>query len=402
MMAVGLPASAADVTNELNQTQTELRDAEAELDRLLTQIDQVEQDVAAADQRIAELQEVLSELRDARAQADHAADAAESELISARGRLRTALTDVDGAQARAQVAREALNNRVAMIWIHGPGESAEVMLDGFLVAESLHDIAVVRHASAAALDADSRLMRDAADAAAEAARLLSLADSDRLLVEETVAQAQAARVDADVLERAQEELVARAANERATRTTALRRIEDDVAARAALIQRLSDRVSQLRAASLDDWLREVQDLPIDGPVPVWASNLPAAGQPLARLLEHAAASAGIDGRLFAALVWTESSFRPGAVSPSGAIGLAQLMPPTAADLGVDPHDPLQNVLGGARYVRQQLDRFGRVDLALAAYNAGPNRVARDGNVIPNIVETQLYVLRILDRWERLG
>jgi soluble lytic murein transglycosylase-like protein len=87
-------------------------------------------------------------------------------------------------------------------------------------------------------------------------------------------------------------------------------------------------------------------------------------------------------------------------SHAGAIGLAQLMPGTAAGLGVDPTDPLQNLQGGARYLREQLDRFGTPELALAAYNAGPNRVAQAGG-IPRITETQTYVRRVLDTWEQL-
>jgi soluble lytic murein transglycosylase-like protein len=108
----------------------------------------------------------------------------------------------------------------------------------------------------------------------------------------------------------------------------------------------------------------------------------------------------LDPRLFAALVWTESAFNPAAVSHAGAIGLAQLMPGTAAGLGVDPWDPVQNLDGGARYLRAQLDAFGSVDLALAAYNAGPNAVSRYGG-IPPYVETQFYVLRVLGHYGRL-
>lgn len=105
--------------------------------------------------------------------------------------------------------------------------------------------------------------------------------------------------------------------------------------------------------------------------------------------------------LFLRLVQAESAWRPAARSHKGAIGLAQLMPGTARGLGVDPRDPLQNLDGGARYLRTQLEAFGRVDLALAAYNAGPGRVRSAGG-IPRIVETQLYVTRVLERYERLG
>jgi soluble lytic murein transglycosylase-like protein len=101
--------------------------------------------------------------------------------------------------------------------------------------------------------------------------------------------------------------------------------------------------------------------------------------------------------LLEAVVWQESRWRERAVSPAGARGLAQLMPGTARYLGVDPDDPMQNLEGGARYLREQLNRFdGDLEKALAAYNAGPGRVERAGG-IPNIRETQDYVASILGR-----
>ena len=98
--------------------------------------------------------------------------------------------------------------------------------------------------------------------------------------------------------------------------------------------------------------------------------------------------------MFLRLIQQESSFRPDVVSPKGAIGLGQLMPATAQELGVDPTDPLQNLEGAAKYLSQQLKRFRSPELALAAYNAGPTRVAKLGRV-PNIAETQNYVKTIL-------
>ena len=101
--------------------------------------------------------------------------------------------------------------------------------------------------------------------------------------------------------------------------------------------------------------------------------------------------------LIEALVWQESRWRTNAVSPVGARGLAQLMPGTARYLGVDPDDPNANLEGGARYLREQLDRFGGdLEKALAAYNAGPGRVERAGG-IPKIRETQVYVASIMGR-----
>lgn len=110
-----------------------------------------------------------------------------------------------------------------------------------------------------------------------------------------------------------------------------------------------------------------------------------------------AAKYDISPRLLEAVVWQESRWRPSANSPAGAYGLAQLMPGTARDLGVDRTDPRQNLEGGARYLRMQLDAFGGdLEKALAAYNAGPRRVA-EANGIPRIRETQQYVAAIIGR-----
>jgi soluble lytic murein transglycosylase-like protein len=112
------------------------------------------------------------------------------------------------------------------------------------------------------------------------------------------------------------------------------------------------------------------------------------------LAQDAARRHGIPQDLFARLVQQESGWNPGAVSHKGAVGLAQLMPATAGRLGVDPRDPVQNLEGGARYLKRQYDRFGSWRLALAAYNAGPGAVERHGGV-PPYRETQGYVRAIL-------
>lgn len=97
--------------------------------------------------------------------------------------------------------------------------------------------------------------------------------------------------------------------------------------------------------------------------------------------------------LFRALVEAESSYNPTAVSPKGAYGLGQLMPDTARALGVDPHDPTQNLDGAARYLLAQLATFKDIDLALSAYNAGPHRVVEYSGV-PPFTETRDYIARI--------
>lgn len=103
---------------------------------------------------------------------------------------------------------------------------------------------------------------------------------------------------------------------------------------------------------------------------------------------------GVDPALLSAVARAESGYDPSAVSSAGALGLMQIMPGTAAGLGVDPLDPAQAVDGAARYLAAQLERFGSVELALAAYNAGPGAVARHGG-IPPYAETQNYVKRVL-------
>lgn len=108
----------------------------------------------------------------------------------------------------------------------------------------------------------------------------------------------------------------------------------------------------------------------------------------------AAEKNGLDPNVIKAVIRAESGFNADAVSRAGARGLMQLMPSTAMSLGVDPTDPEQAINGGARYLRQQLDRFGSLELALAAYNAGPGAVQRYGGV-PPYSETQDYIRKVL-------
>ena len=130
------------------------------------------------------------------------------------------------------------------------------------------------------------------------------------------------------------------------------------------------------------------------------------------LLREAAQRFGIDVELLKALVLAESGFDPQAVSPKGAIGLMQLMPATAQRYGVpgDAREPLAsrltdpqlNVAIGSRHLRELLNRYpGRVDLALAAYNAGEGAVQRAGDAIPAITETRNYVRNVMQVYEAM-
>lgn len=121
-----------------------------------------------------------------------------------------------------------------------------------------------------------------------------------------------------------------------------------------------------------------------------------------QLIEAAARETGLDPALLAAVASVESGFNPKAVSPKGAMGVMQLIPTTARSLGVsDPFDPAQNIRAGARYLRSLLDRFGDLELALAAYNAGPNAVEAYGGV-PPYPETLSYVRVVLERYSGKG
>lgn len=139
-----------------------------------------------------------------------------------------------------------------------------------------------------------------------------------------------------------------------------------------------------------------------------ASAQPAGSRPaqpapadVERLVSANANTWGVDPALVKAIIANESGFNPNATSKTGAQGLMQLEPGTAAELGVsDAYDPAQNVSGGTRYIRGLLDRFhGDLRLAIAAYNAGPGAVVKY-NGIPPYAETQQYVENVLDSYQK--
>jgi soluble lytic murein transglycosylase-like protein len=136
------------------------------------------------------------------------------------------------------------------------------------------------------------------------------------------------------------------------------------------------------------------------PAPLTPSPAVRAGEPPApqQLADAAAEKYGLPPGLVRSVMKAESAFRPQAVSPKGAIGLMQLMPSTAQTLGVDPHDPAQNVDAGTRYLRELLEKYaGGLRHALAAYNAGPASVEKYGG-LPPYPETLNYIRRVERDW----
>lgn len=116
------------------------------------------------------------------------------------------------------------------------------------------------------------------------------------------------------------------------------------------------------------------------------------------LFEQAGLRHDIDPALLAAVASVESGFDPTAQSPAGAQGLMQFMPATAAEMGVDPFDPASAIDGAARYLKREIQRFGSIELAAAAYNAGAGAVSRHGG-IPPFTETRNYVTKVLSAYE---
>jgi len=131
----------------------------------------------------------------------------------------------------------------------------------------------------------------------------------------------------------------------------------------------------------------------------WGDMTTNLSSPYDAYFQEAAQSYGVPVALLKAMGKTESNFNQSAVSSAGAIGVMQLMPGTAASLGVDPYDARQNIMGGAKYIAGNLEQFkgysNGLELAIAAYNAGPGAVIKYGYQIPPYKETQNYVKKVL-------
>ena len=150
----------------------------------------------------------------------------------------------------------------------------------------------------------------------------------------------------------------------------------------------------------------LSDQKIDAPIAVYSVEgaptirttrpRPANASRFDSIVQEHASRQALRPELVRAVIQVESGYNPRATSPKGAMGLMQLMPGTARDLGVrDPYDPEENIRGGTKYLRQLLDKYrGNEDLALAAYNAGPGAVDKHGEQVPPYRETRDYVRKV--------
>ncbi len=403
LSAVPALADPDDTAERLEDARRSLEDARGELGATERALSEARDDLAAIDGtlelRTAELRALEADL--AEAEAAHAETV--ERLAAATARVREAADELD---ALVEVERDhiaRLEERAASTYKRGAGSSG-AMLTALLGVSDLHDLSVGYRAVRAVLDDDRALVDRTRDLKYEAVEHRAELAGLRAEQQDEEAAARAAKEDVLVLVARHEDLVATVERGRAERAAILRRIEQDHRLQAQLVRQLDEKVAtltvelaaQLGRAEDVRW----EDLDVDAPMPSWGPLLPERGHRWASAIDQAARAAGVDPRLLAALVWSESGFHPDAVSHAGAIGLTQLMPGTAAMLGLDPWHPLQNVAGGATYLRAQLATFAQVDLALAAYNAGPGAVAAHGGV-PPFAETQLYVLTVLERYEDL-
>ena len=145
------------------------------------------------------------------------------------------------------------------------------------------------------------------------------------------------------------------------------------------------------------WIRARAHVAVAGPTTRGGLD---PSTPHGELFERAGAQWGIDPRVLAGVAHVESRFQTDVVSSAGAVGMMQFLPSTAAALGVDPRDPASAIDGAARYLRSQIDRFGSVEMALAAYNVGPGAMAKAGSIQPGS-QAERYVTAVLSAAERV-
>jgi soluble lytic murein transglycosylase-like protein len=455
---------AADATiepGELEEAEDELSQAARSYEEVVATLERAERELELADERMHAASAQLARVERELVAAERAREEAEAAKEEAAELLAAAETRLTRAQEREAAAVELLELRTIEVYKYGVGLPQRAMVQGLVSATDWHELAVISTAVGRVVENDNTIVRDAVATRADADDARLAADERRRDALAAEQRAVEEHEDVETLLASQRSAVAQIRAQQQRRAAILAELEADAEVSALLVSKLEDQVAGLRslpdprlvAAPAPSPVADPPPSAVDpappsdpdpsppptatptpsptaspsptpspspsptqtptptptaaptpppGAAPAWASRLPTAGRPWAASIDTAARNNGLDGRLLAALVWTESSFRPDVVSHAGAIGLAQLMPATAAWLGVDPWDPPQNLHGGARYLMMQYDRFGSVELALAAYNAGPTRVANAGPGIPNITETQLYVIKVLERYAYLA
>ncbi len=401
-----------EAEREVEELRDEFTDAVSSLEELGAAIDRAERELIAAQGRLRAANEALAGLEAEIEEAQAAVAAAEARYKEAVAEVETAEVEVAEALDRLQEADDRLHRRAIEVYKYGAGHQQQALVTGVVGSADWHEVAVTTSAIERIVGNDKELILAAEAAREEALEAEEAAVQARAHAADLEAEAQAEAAELQVLVEEQREAVEAVEAEQRRREAILRSFEEDQELMAELAARLEGEIATARAnaerirqeeAAAREAAAEAGEDPPDLPSDLsWASKLPGAGPQWAPAINEAALRYGLDPRLFAALVWSESGFNPNAVSHAGAIGLAQLMPGTAAMLGVDPWNPEQNLDGGSRYLKMRIDQFGSIELGLAAYNAGATRVQEAGPGIPNIAETQFYVFIVMQRYNELA
>ena len=401
LLAVAPPAPAVA---DIGRTQEELDAVSRDLEEIVRQLDAIADEIDGIDRRLGNANAELRRIRDDLAAAESGIDAAQTAEAEALARIAQAEGRLAEVQADLEMTRDRLQGRLVQTFKYGRTTSVDIVMRGTVGALDLHELALTLNTVSRITDDDRGLVADMELLATEQIELIDEQTAARVAAVEARDAATRQRDRIAELESEQRQVVAAIDADRARRQAVFDELEADKEQLAALAAALAEEIRRLQLANLS------VIMPVGGVfvgVPEWAGRLPSRGQPYSALVASAAATQGVDGRLLAALVWSESSFRPSAVSRAGAAGLSQLMPGTARGLGlrvdgaVDQRfDPEMNLNAGARYLRQQIVRFGSVELGLAAYNAGPGNVNRYGG-IPPFAETQFYVYIVMRRYAQI-
>jgi soluble lytic murein transglycosylase-like protein len=409
---LSLPTGPARANAELDAAERERAAVEERLEEIQRRLETISAEIAQINDRLAlESSELRAIRNDLRLAEDGIAQAEVDEALALEA---TRVADARLAELEAELAVtfERLQRRIVQTFKHGRPASLDIVLRGTVGALDLHEVALTRATVDRITDDDRRLVGTIEGLAAEQQQLIETATAARVAAVAARDESMRQRTRIAALEAEQRRVVASIRTDQARRQAVFNELEADRATLAALAAMLAERIRALQLG-VSNVILPVGTI-VSG-FPSWGSRLPTHGQPYAALIHQISASEGIDGRMMAALIWTESSFRPNAVSPAGAAGLAQLMPGTARSLGLqvdgsvdERFDPEKNIRAGARYLRRHIINFQSVELGLAAYNAGSGNVSRCrlGNPtpwqnpctnqttlggIPPFAETQLYV-----------